>query len=68
MSRWIVHCRECKKEFTHTDMSTVVKGTMRDPFVSPPKPKIPESGTELKCPHCYGTATYRALELLYRAG
>lgn len=67
MPRWIVECPQCRKEFTHTDISKIASGPMRDPFASPPKPQIPESGAELKCPHCKNSATYRAFDLRYRA-
>ena len=67
MPRWIVDCPECKKEFTHTDVSKIGGGLgSRDPFASPPKPKIPEDGIELKCPHCDKTSTYRIFDLRYR--
>src|SRR5258708_4835266 len=39
--RWIVTCPECKKEFTHTQISKIASGT-RNPFASPPKPEIPQ--------------------------
>lgn len=65
--RWVVSCPECKKEFTHTPISKVATGTTRDPFASPPKPTLPENGTELECHNCGKTSVYRAFDLRYRA-
>src|SRR5258708_4835265 len=60
--RWIVTCPECKKEFTHTQISKIASGT-RNPFASPPKPEIPEGGTQLTCPHCNKDSAYRTFDL-----
>jgi len=65
--RWIVTCPECNKEFTHTNISKIASGATRDPFASPPKPQIPEGGSELECHHCRKTSTYQAFDLRYRA-
>lgn len=64
MSRWIVDCPECGREFTHT---LIGQGFERDPFASPLKPDLTASGAELKCPNCGETSTYKALDLRYRA-
>jgi endogenous inhibitor of DNA gyrase (YacG/DUF329 family) len=64
--QWVVSCPECSEEFTHTEISNVAHGAMRDVFASPPKPQIPEGGTQLKCRHCGKTSTYRAFDLRYR--
>ena len=64
--RWVVSCPECAKEFTYTDIKQIASGLGRDPFVSPPKPAIPEDGSELSCPHCNKASTYRAFDLRYR--
>jgi hypothetical protein len=63
--RWVVSCPECKKEFTHTPISKIAGGT-QDPFASPPKPRIPEGGTELECQNCGKTSSYGAFDLRYR--
>jgi hypothetical protein len=65
--RWVVSCPECRKEFTHADIKLMDGSGSRDPFASPPKPKIPESGTELGCQHCGKTSIYRVFDLRYRA-
>jgi endogenous inhibitor of DNA gyrase (YacG/DUF329 family) len=65
--RWVVSCPECKKEFTHTHISKMAGGATRDPFASPPKPKLPEGGAELECQNCGKTSVYRAFDLRYRA-
>jgi predicted nucleic-acid-binding Zn-ribbon protein len=64
--RWVVSCPDCKEEFTHTEIRAIVSGLSRDPFASPPKPTIPEDGTELQCRNCGKTSTYKASDLRYR--
>jgi endogenous inhibitor of DNA gyrase (YacG/DUF329 family) len=64
--RWVVSCPECNREFTHTPISKIANGATRDPFASPPKPKLPEDGTPLACDNCGKTSTYRASDLRYR--
>ncbi len=66
MPRWIVRCPECEKEFTHTQIGKTI-GLARDPFASPPKSEIPESGTELTCPACSKASRYKTFDLRYRA-
>lgn len=66
MPRWIVRCPECEKEFTHTPIDKAL-GITRDVFASPPKPEIPQSGTESTCPDCNKASTLRAFDLRYRA-
>jgi len=66
MPRWIVRCPECEKEFTHTPIGKTLGG-MRDPFASPPKPEIPEDGSEMTCPACNKASTFRGFDLRYRA-
>jgi endogenous inhibitor of DNA gyrase (YacG/DUF329 family) len=65
--RWIVTCPECKEEFTHTHITKIPTGEIWNPFTSPPKPQIPEGGTEVKCQNCGKTSTYQAFDLIYRA-
>jgi predicted RNA-binding Zn-ribbon protein involved in translation (DUF1610 family) len=65
MPRWIVDCPECGREFTHTLISRL--GFARDPFASPPKAELSASGTDLKCPNCGETSTYKGVDLRYSA-
>jgi hypothetical protein len=66
--RWVVSCPACKKEFTHTPIGKMAaSGVTRDPFASPPKPKVPEGGAELACENCGKTAVYKAFDLRFRA-
>jgi endogenous inhibitor of DNA gyrase (YacG/DUF329 family) len=65
--RWVVTCPECQNEFTHTHIAKISTGPSRDPFASPPKPEIPERGTELQCQNCGKASVYKALDLRYRA-
>jgi endogenous inhibitor of DNA gyrase (YacG/DUF329 family) len=65
--RWVVSCPECNKEFTHTPISKMAAVGTRDPFASPPKPKLPENGAELECRNCGKTSVYRSFDLRYRA-
>lgn len=65
--RWVVHCPECGHEVLHTSVTEFARGTgSRDPFASPPKPKIPEDGVQLDCPNCSKPSTYRSFDLRYR--
>ena len=64
--RWIVTCPECKVEFTHTDVNKIASAGTRDLFASPPKPEIPDGGSEVKCHNCGKTSTYKAVDLRYR--
>jgi len=57
MPRWIVRCPECEKKFTHTPIGKIPNRLTRDPFASPPKPEIPQGGTELTCPDCNKAST-----------
>jgi endogenous inhibitor of DNA gyrase (YacG/DUF329 family) len=63
--RWVVSCPECGHELTHTPISELAGGT-RDPFASPPKPAIPDGGSQLKCSNCDKSATYLMSDLRYR--
>ena len=65
MPRWVVSCPECGHAFTFEAISQTGEGN-RDPFASPPKPKIPEGGAALVCPRCSKTSVYGALDLRYR--
>jgi hypothetical protein len=65
--RWVVTCPECEKEFTHTPISKISRGMMRDLFASPPKPQIPQNGAGMECPSCHKTSVFRAVDLRFRA-
>jgi hypothetical protein len=67
MPRWIVTCAACDREFTVTPVPQIApERESRDPFASPPKPKIPEEGLSMKCPNCGGVSTYKLFDLRYR--
>jgi DNA-directed RNA polymerase subunit RPC12/RpoP len=67
MPRWVVICSTCNQEFTHTLVRELTKGReTRDPFASPPKPAIPEEGTQMNCPNCGGISAYKTSDLRYR--
>src|SRR5258707_15775116 len=59
--RWIVTCPECKKAFTHTQMSKIVI-VMRNPLALPPKPEISEKSTQLMVPHLNKQSNNRTFE------
>jgi endogenous inhibitor of DNA gyrase (YacG/DUF329 family) len=63
--RWVVSCPECKHEFIFKPIDQPEAET-RDPFASPPKPKIPEGGEPLNCPNCNKPSTYGSFDLRYR--
>lgn len=64
MPRWVVDCPACEKTFTHSHISE--PEAWSDPFVSPPKPHIPESGVHLNCPNCNKVFAYYQDQLFYR--
>jgi DNA-directed RNA polymerase subunit RPC12/RpoP len=67
MPRWIVICSQCGKEFTHTLVRDLTHDTLsRDVFASPPKPAIPEGGSQMNCPYCGGVRAYTVSDLRYR--
>jgi DNA-directed RNA polymerase subunit RPC12/RpoP len=61
MATWQLECSHCKKKFDHSS----VDETGLNVFF-PEKPKFPEGGSELQCPHCGNTATYQRYELTYQ--
>jgi DNA-directed RNA polymerase subunit RPC12/RpoP len=63
-SGWVVACTSCKKRFPHSEL-----GDARDlaEYFFPPKPEIPETGFEMKCPHCGTIGQYQRSDLRYEA-
>jgi uncharacterized Zn finger protein len=67
MPRWVLTCSACTQEFTHTLIREVSpERESRDPFASPPKPRIPDQGLQVKCPNCGEASTYGVFDLRYR--
>jgi ribosomal protein L37AE/L43A len=67
--RWIVECKDCGKEFV---FRLIDEGHPREsvnnmPNVEPPKPALRNLAEERTCPHCNQTATYKRVDLEFRA-
>jgi hypothetical protein len=64
MASWVVKCKNCEVEFTH---STIADDHTMMSYVWPSKPDFPEGGSPLECPTCGQRATYQETNLTYRA-
>jgi hypothetical protein len=63
MASWVLNCPDCDFDFLH---STIRKSSLGD-FYLEPKPEFPPEGRELECPNCGKKATYKRINLSYRA-
>jgi hypothetical protein len=64
MASWVVKCKNCEVEFTHSKIADDYKMSS---YLWPLKPEFPEGGSPLECPTCGHSATYRQTHLTYRA-
>jgi len=65
MARWVLYCRQCGSEFTHSQI--LDSGlSVRDPFIPEIKPEFPNGGQSIGCPNCKVRAIYQRYQLLYR--
>jgi hypothetical protein len=50
MSRWILYCPACKRQFGHSEIPV---NAPRDGFLGVQlKPDFPQGGVKMECPHC----------------
>jgi endogenous inhibitor of DNA gyrase (YacG/DUF329 family) len=63
MPRWILHCPDCQKEFTH---AKIERKSLQNHYLEP-KPEFPVGGSSVECPHCKKTSVYQRFQLTYRA-
>jgi hypothetical protein len=63
MPRWAVTCRNCRREFTYTEIvPNAINEVYRDPFKVLPKPV----GGKRTCPHCKTESVFETGDLFYR--
>jgi hypothetical protein len=62
MASWVLTCTKCNSEFTHS----TIEDTLANYFFAT-KPKFPDGGQQLDCPHCGHTGTYQHTDLIYQA-
>lgn len=62
MSRWVLVCRVCEKEFTQV----VTEETTLENHYLPPRPRFPIGGLMTQCPHCGVESVYHQQNLHYR--
>jgi uncharacterized C2H2 Zn-finger protein len=62
MPTWTLSCPHCTRSFEH---SKIEVKKMVD-YLWPEKPKFPEGGSDIKCPHCGQVAKYQRTDLLYK--
>lgn len=69
MSRWILVCPFCQKDFTHKEITATMDAQPPDPFPmwSGSKPEFPDGGMILVCPNCKEPFTYQRRELIYQS-
>jgi hypothetical protein len=63
MARWVLECRKCKVEITHSTINDI--GVPYLSFI--PKPEFPPGGSTVECPNCGHKALYQRTDLTYRA-
>jgi len=63
MASWVLECSNCGKTFPHSE----IEDRTIENFFLPVKPKFPESGLEVGCPHCGNKAKYQHSDLTYQA-
>jgi len=68
VSRWVLGCPKCGKEFMHSEIDSEHRSPLLDPFAwIGDKPEMPEAGVKLKCPNCSKVSVYKRYQLTYRA-
>jgi hypothetical protein len=64
MSRWVLYCPECKRQFAHREIPV---NAQRDGFLGVEfKPDFPQGGLKMECPHCKKTSLFQRYQLVYQ--
>lgn len=59
LAHWILACKNCGKDFKHSEIATELPSQHVDVRGWVDKPAFAEGGEKLKCPHCNDTSTYQ---------
>jgi len=65
--RWVVECKKCAKEFTFHSVDEQHPREVVSNMVEPPKPPLRHLAEARTCPHCNEIASYKKLDLEFRA-
>jgi len=67
MPRWVLECPQCGIAFPHSDVAVPQHETMYDPYPLAPKPRFPDGGANLECPHCKVVSLYQGHQFTYES-
>jgi hypothetical protein len=62
MPSWILQCPHCNDSFAHSP----IRAQTYLESVLPVRPKVPESGSQIRCPNCEQEFSYRSSDLTYQ--
>jgi len=63
MSRWVLYCPECKRQFAHGEIPV---NALRDGCRGVElKPGFPQGGLNMECPYCTKISLFQRYQLIY---
>lgn len=65
MPQWVLACKNCGKDFKHSDISDELFGRHIDVRGWVDKPAFPIGGEQLTCPYCDETSLYQRYMLRF---
>ncbi len=64
MAHWVLQCPHCSTDFNHSEIQSIIYDHFMGTEV---KPKFPDGGLSIACPHCQETSLYQRYQLIYGA-